>query len=68
MMGRRLPTNDARRTLWAHQDGEKRIYVNCRIENKSGSYRHYDRVEITEIGGEIVSTKALPDLHTLVRV
>ena len=68
MMGRRLPTNDARRTLWRHHEGDKTIYLNCRIENKSGSYRHYDRVEVTEIDGEVVSTKELPDLHTLVRV
>jgi hypothetical protein len=68
MMGRREPSNDARRTLWRHQDGEKTIYVNCRIENQGGAYRHYDRVEVTEIDGEVVSARQLPDLNTLVRV
>ena len=68
MMGRRVPSNDARRTLWSHTDGDKRIYINCKIENKCGSYRHYDRVEVTEIDGEIVSTRELPELKTLVRV
>ena len=68
MMGRRELSNDARRTLWRHHDGEKVIYINCRIENKSGSYRHYDRVEVTEIDGEVVSSRELPELNTLVRI
>ena len=68
MMGRRLPSNGAKRQLWRHHDGNKTVYINCRIENQCGAYRQYDRVEVTEIDGEVVSTKELPDLHTLVRV
>jgi len=68
MMGRREASSGAMKRLWAHTEGDKLIYVNCRIENKCGSYRHYDRVQVTEIDGKIVETKELPELNTLVRI